>query len=81
MIFISLYSVFIGKEEHITSKETYKAILIPEDLIHQHAFPTIFLLNSDSFIVTSGRNGHQMHIDGFPIYVLSSSIKRISTGR
>jgi len=35
----SLYHVIIGKEEHTTSKETNQAIVIPEDLVHQHTFP------------------------------------------
>src|SRR5713101_3404401 len=79
MIFISLYSVILGKEEHTTSKETNKAILIPESLDHQDTFPTIFLLNSGSFIVTLGRNGDQVHIDALLIYMPNSSTKRIST--
>jgi len=58
MLFTNLYSVILGTEDHTTSNETNKASVIPDDLVHQHSFPTtIFLLNSGSFIATLGRNG------------------------
>jgi hypothetical protein len=56
MLFTHLYSGILGKEEQAISKKTNEALIIPETLVHQQAFPTI-LLNSRSFTVTPRRLG------------------------
>jgi len=72
---------FLLKKRTYPSKETNKAILIPESLIHQHAFLSFFLLNNGSCIVTLGTVEDQLHIDGKSIYMMSSSANRITIDR